>query len=119
MCASSTKSARICTRRFCCACWGASGEIAGTVQGGLEVLRGFLTQAGVASDQYVFYDGSGLSRQNLVTPQRIVQLLRYASTQPWGAAYKASFPVAGVDGSLAERLTAPGCKIGSWPRRDR
>jgi D-alanyl-D-alanine carboxypeptidase/D-alanyl-D-alanine-endopeptidase (penicillin-binding protein 4) len=81
---------------------------AGTVQGGLEVLRQFLTQAGVASDQYVFFDGSGLSRQNLVTPQAIVQLLRYASSQPWGAAYRASFPVAGVDGSLAERLTAPG-----------
>jgi len=80
---------------------------AGTVEGGLEVLRQFLTQAGVASDQYVFFDGSGLSRQNLVTPQAIVQLLRYASSQPWGAAYKASFPVAGVDGSLSERLTAP------------
>ena len=80
---------------------------AGTVEGGLEVLREFLTQAGVASDQYVFYDGSGLSRQNLVTPQAIVQLLHYAMSQPWGAAYKASFPVAGVDGSLAERLTAP------------
>ncbi|MGB9197068.1 MAG: D-alanyl-D-alanine carboxypeptidase/D-alanyl-D-alanine-endopeptidase, partial [Terriglobales bacterium] len=79
---------------------------AGTVESGLEVIRQFLTQAGIASDQYAFYDGSGLSRQNLVTPQAIVRLLRYASTQPWGAAYKSSFPVAGVDGSLAERLTA-------------
>ncbi len=80
---------------------------AGTVEGGLEVMRQFLTQVGVSSDQYAFYDGSGLSRQNLVTPQAIVQLLRYAAAQPWGAAYKASFPEAGVDGSLAERLTAP------------
>ncbi len=80
---------------------------AGTVEGGLEVMRGFLTQAGIASDQYVFYDGSGLSRQNLVTPHAIVQLLRYASTQPWGAVYKSSFPVAGVDGSLSERMKAP------------
>jgi len=80
---------------------------AGNVEGGLEVLRGFLTQAGIASDQYVFYDGSGLSRQNLVTPHAVAQLLRYASSQPWSAAYKSSFPVAGVDGSLSERLTAP------------
>jgi serine-type D-Ala-D-Ala carboxypeptidase/endopeptidase (penicillin-binding protein 4) len=78
---------------------------AGSVEGGLEVLRQFLTQAGVASDQYAFFDGSGLSRQNLVTPQAVVQLLRYASSQPWGEAYRASFPVAGIDGSLAERLT--------------
>src|SRR5256712_3473106 len=45
---------------------------AGTIEGGLEVLRGFLAQAGVPSDQYLFYDGSGLSRQNLVTPRAAV-----------------------------------------------
>jgi len=80
---------------------------AGTVEGGLEVLRGFLTKAGVSSDEYVFYDGSGLSRQNLVTPHAIVQLLRYCSTQPWGADYKATFSISGVDGSLTERFTSP------------
>ncbi|HEX7424792.1 MAG TPA: D-alanyl-D-alanine carboxypeptidase/D-alanyl-D-alanine-endopeptidase [Terriglobales bacterium] len=80
---------------------------AGTIEGGLEVLRGFLTQAGISNDQYVFYDGSGLSRQNLVTPHAIVQLLRYCSTQPWGAAYKTTFPISGVDGSLSDRLNSP------------
>ena len=35
----------------------------GTVEGGLEVVRGFLNRAGIPSDQYIFYDGSGLSRQ--------------------------------------------------------
>jgi D-alanyl-D-alanine carboxypeptidase/D-alanyl-D-alanine-endopeptidase (penicillin-binding protein 4) len=80
---------------------------AGTIEGGLEVLRGFLTQAGISSDQFLFYDGSGLSRQNLVTPHAIVQMLRYASTQPWGAAYKSTFPVSGIDGSLSDRLNAP------------
>ncbi|MGA9529222.1 MAG: D-alanyl-D-alanine carboxypeptidase/D-alanyl-D-alanine-endopeptidase [Terriglobales bacterium] len=77
---------------------------AGTVESGLEVLRSFLSQAGIASDQYVFYDGSGLSRQNLVTPHAIVHLLQYASLQPWSAAYKSSLPIAGMDGSLSERL---------------
>jgi D-alanyl-D-alanine carboxypeptidase/D-alanyl-D-alanine-endopeptidase (penicillin-binding protein 4) len=71
------------------------------------VLRGFLTQAAISSDQYLFYDGSGLSRQNLVTPHAIVQMLRYAAGQPWGAAYKATFPVSGIDGSLSDRLNAP------------
>jgi serine-type D-Ala-D-Ala carboxypeptidase/endopeptidase (penicillin-binding protein 4) len=80
---------------------------AGTIEGGLEVLRGFLTQAGIANEQFVFYDGSGLSRQNLVTPHAVVQLLRYCLTQPWGAAYKSTFPVGGVDGSLSERLNSP------------
>src|SRR5881296_2345409 len=77
---------------------------AGTVEGGLEVLRGFLNKAGVPGDQYVFYDGSGLSRQNLATPHSVVQLLRYAASQPWGASFRDTFPVAGVDGSLSDRL---------------
>jgi len=77
---------------------------AGTVEGGLEVLRGFLTQAGIPSDQYLFYDGSGLSRQNLVTPHAVVQLLRYTASQRWGALYHDTFPVAGIDGSLSDRF---------------
>jgi D-alanyl-D-alanine carboxypeptidase/D-alanyl-D-alanine-endopeptidase (penicillin-binding protein 4) len=77
---------------------------AGTIEGGLEVVRGFLTQAGIQPEEYVFYDGSGMSRQNLVTPHAIIQLLEYASQQPWGQTYQQSFPVAGVDGSLAERF---------------
>jgi len=78
---------------------------AGTVEGGLEVLRGFLNQVGVPPDAYVFYDGSGLSRQNLVSPDAVVELLRYAAGQAWGASFQDTLPVAGVDGSLAERLT--------------
>jgi serine-type D-Ala-D-Ala carboxypeptidase/endopeptidase (penicillin-binding protein 4) len=58
----------------------------------------------VPSDQYLFYDGSGLSRQNLVTPHAVVQLLRYAAAQPWGNIYRGTFPVAGVDGSLSDRF---------------
>lgn len=77
---------------------------AGTVQAGLEVLRGFLNNAGISSDEYDFHDGSGLSRENLVTPHAIVQLLRYAAAQPWGAEFRESLPVAGVDGSLADRF---------------
>ena len=83
---------------------------AGTIEGGLEVLRGFLTQAGISPDQFLFYDGSGLSRQNLATPHSIVQLLRYASTQPWGASYRTTLPVSGLDGSLSDRLNAPRLK---------
>jgi len=77
----------------------------GTVEGGLEVLRGFLNQVGVPQDAYLFYDGSGLSRQNLVSPDAVVDLLRYAAGQTWGASFQDTLPVAGTDGSLAERLT--------------
>ncbi len=76
----------------------------GTIEGGLEVERGFLTQAGIQPNQYVFYDGSGMSRENLVTPHAVVQLLRYAAAQPWGKAWQDTLAIAGIDGSLANRF---------------
>jgi D-alanyl-D-alanine carboxypeptidase/D-alanyl-D-alanine-endopeptidase (penicillin-binding protein 4) len=79
---------------------GASGSVAA----GLQVLHGFLTQAGLLPEEYIFYDGSGLSRLNLVSPRATVKLLRYASTQPWGAEYIDSLPLAGVDGTLSARF---------------
>ena len=77
---------------------------AGTIEGGLEVVRGFLAQAGIQPDEYIFYDGSGMSRQNLVSPRAVVKLLQYAWLQPWSGRFRDTLPVAGVDGSLAERL---------------
>lgn len=73
-------------------------------EGGAAAVRQFLLQAGLTADEFTFLDGSGLSRRDLVTPAAVVQLLLYASRQPWGAAYKESLPVSGVDGSLAERF---------------
>jgi D-alanyl-D-alanine carboxypeptidase/D-alanyl-D-alanine-endopeptidase (penicillin-binding protein 4) len=76
----------------------------GSIEGGLEVLRGFLTTAGIKPEEFAFYDGSGLSRENLVTPDAIVKLLIYCYAQPWGRQFEDTFPVAATDGSLADRF---------------
>jgi len=76
---------------------------ASTAQGA-RVVREFLLGAGLDADDFVFFDGSGLSGHDLVTPRAIVQLLTWAPTQPWFAAWKASLPVGGEDGSLATRF---------------
>ncbi len=76
----------------------------GSIEGGLEVLRGFLVDAGLKPEDFAFYDGSGLSRENLVTPGAVVQLLVYAHQQTWGELYEDTLPIAGVDGSLADRF---------------
>ena len=70
----------------------------------LKVPQDFYAAAGIAPDDVIQTDGSGLSRHDLVTPRAIVSLLKYAQGQPWFAPYFASLPVAGVDGSLQDRM---------------
>jgi D-alanyl-D-alanine carboxypeptidase/D-alanyl-D-alanine-endopeptidase (penicillin-binding protein 4) len=79
------------------------GSDGSTVQGA-RVLRQFLLNAGIDGDDFVFFDGSGLSGHDLVTPRATARLLQYASGQPWFADWKASLPVGGVDGSLEGRF---------------
>ncbi len=77
----------------------------GTTVQGERILRTWLTQqVKIDPDDFVFYDGSGLSGHDLVTPRAITKLLSYVATQPWGAAWKDSLPVGGRDGSLRARF---------------
>ncbi len=71
---------------------------------GARVVRQYLINAGLDGGDFVFYDGSGLSDHDLVAPRGTAQLLAYATTQPWFAAWKAAFPIGGVDGTLASRF---------------
>ena len=84
----------------------AQGEDGSVVQGA-RVVRQFLVSAGVQPDDFVFFDGSGLSPDDLVTPRAVTTLLTYAARQPWGDVYRASLPIGGVDGTLAGRFTHP------------
>ena len=76
----------------------------GSVAAGLEELKEFLDQAGVAEEEYRFFDGSGLSRRNLATPSAVVALLRYMDRQQFRDTWRDLLPVAGVDGTLKRRL---------------
>jgi serine-type D-Ala-D-Ala carboxypeptidase/endopeptidase (penicillin-binding protein 4) len=76
----------------------------GSTAQGARVVRQFLVSAGLDKDDFVFFDGSGLSGHDLVAPRATARLLQYASTQPWFADWKRSLPVGGEDGSLAERF---------------
>ena len=82
----------------------AVGSDGSTLQGA-RVVRSFLTtRVGVDADDFAFFDGSGLSGHDLVTPRATARLLQYASGQPWFADWKKSLPVGGEDGSLAGRF---------------
>jgi D-alanyl-D-alanine carboxypeptidase/D-alanyl-D-alanine-endopeptidase (penicillin-binding protein 4) len=64
----------------------------------------FYAQVGIAPKDMIQTDGSGLSRHDLVTPRAMLTLLQYAQTRPWFESFFASLPVAGVDGTLEERM---------------
>jgi D-alanyl-D-alanine carboxypeptidase/D-alanyl-D-alanine-endopeptidase (penicillin-binding protein 4) len=70
----------------------------------VNVPKSFYAQAGIVEGDVVQADGSGLSRHDLVTPRALVAVLQYAQKEPWFDAYYASLPIAGVDGTLEDRM---------------
>lgn len=71
---------------------------------GIRELRKFLEQAGVPRGDVQFEEGSGLSRNNLTTPNATIVLLQYMSRHAEAEAYLNALPIAGVDGTLRNRM---------------
>lgn len=71
---------------------------------GVGELEKFLQKIGVKRGDVKFEEGSGLSRNNLVTPNATAVLLEYMSRHAEAESYLNALPVAGVDGSLRNRM---------------
>jgi D-alanyl-D-alanine carboxypeptidase/D-alanyl-D-alanine-endopeptidase (penicillin-binding protein 4) len=72
---------------------------------GIAVVKEFLYGIGVAADGIIQYDGSGLSRHNLVTPAALVTLYSYMAKQSrYSAAWLDSLTIGGTDGTLRGRF---------------
>lgn len=72
---------------------------------GIGVVKNFLMSAGVPEDGIIQYDGSGLSRHNLITPSAVVQLYTYMAKQSrHSRAWRDSLTIGGVDGTLRNRF---------------
>ncbi len=76
----------------------------GSFEAGLEEMKTFLGEAGVAPEAYNFRDGSGLARLNLVTPATVIKLLRHMYGGPHRQEWISLLPVGGRDGSLSNRF---------------
>lgn len=76
----------------------------GSTPNGIEAMNLMLDRAGVPRSSYTFYDGWGSSADNRVTPKWVVHFLKWTQRQSWGAEWKTTLPVAGVDGTLSERF---------------
>jgi D-alanyl-D-alanine carboxypeptidase/D-alanyl-D-alanine-endopeptidase (penicillin-binding protein 4) len=88
----------------------------GSFAQGTRVVRQFLVDAGVEDSDFFLYDGSGMSQEDLITPRALTQLLTYAQRQPWGADWRNTLPVAGVDGTLASRFKNSPLKGRLWAK---
>ena len=76
----------------------------GSLEDGIAVVAAMMERAGVPRTAWDLSDGSGMSTYNRLSPRAVAALLRWAAAQPWGAAWRATFPIAGVDGTLARRF---------------
>ncbi len=83
---------------------GARVKGTGGAEQGLEAVDDFLRRSRVSMASWNLEDGSGLSRTDMVTPHGMVDLLVAMDRHPHRAAYLASLPIAGVDGTLAGRM---------------
>ena len=72
--------------------------------GGSDVVKQALNQLGINPNGYRLADGSGLSRSNFATPRTIVDMLRAMYSAPGREVFLSSLPVAGVSGTLRNRL---------------
>jgi serine-type D-Ala-D-Ala carboxypeptidase/endopeptidase (penicillin-binding protein 4) len=75
-----------------------------TTDSGLQTVQTTLTRLQVNSQSYRLADGSGLSRQNLVSPESLVQVLQGMAASERSGDFRRSLPVAGRSGSLTNRF---------------
>lgn len=76
----------------------------GSIAGGVAVVEAMMAQARAPRTGWDLSDGSGMSTYNRVSPRAMIALLNWAAAQPWGTAWRASFPIGGVDGTLRNRF---------------
>ncbi len=76
----------------------------GSIADGVAAIHAMLGRAGVPRMAFDFADGSGMSTYNRVSPRGMLTFLRWIAVQPWGAAWKKTLPIGGVDGTLSGRF---------------
>ncbi len=81
----------------------------GSVEAGLKELYGFLHRHGISTENVLLYDGSGLSRDNQLTVQTLLEVLQVMAQRPDFAVYYNSLATLQDRGDLLllRRFLAP------------
>jgi D-alanyl-D-alanine carboxypeptidase/D-alanyl-D-alanine-endopeptidase (penicillin-binding protein 4) len=76
-----------------------------TLEAGMKIIRQTLTEMGIAADRFTLVNPSGLSRRNKMRPVDLAKVLAGSYRHfPTFAEYLTALPLAGVDGTLKNRM---------------
>lgn len=87
------------------------GREHGDEEAGVDIVRLWLSRAGIKTTELAIHDGSGLSRMNLVTPEATARLLEAINRTSSAPVFSDSLPLSGTDGTLAGRLGSLAGKV--------
>ncbi len=77
----------------------------GSTKKGLDVFKEYLKELGIEPNKYVVFDGSGLSRQNRLSPKILVDILRNVKNDlTVYPEFIAALGIMGVDGNVKDRM---------------
>ena len=74
------------------------------VETATEAIEISLSKIGIEFDEYILVDASGLSRQNLIAPKTLVELLQLMSQLSQDKSYRQTLAIAGNSGTLKRRF---------------
>ncbi len=80
---------------------------AGSFESGAKAASLFLTQTGILPGTYTLADGSGLSRDNRLTPRQFTTVLAWAFNSRCAEDFVDSLGLAGIDRTMRRRLKDP------------
>lgn len=80
--------------------------VLGSTHAGVALTHRYLHNLGVNLAGATLVDGSGLSKDDRLSPRQLVGILRRAAAQPYGWYYRHALPLAGVSGTLSKRMTS-------------
>ncbi len=76
----------------------------GTFSGGREIVAETLRLMAIEKGTYLYADGSGLSRRNLITADLLVRIFKFMYRHKYFPQFYDALPVAGVDGTIFARM---------------
>ncbi len=85
-----------------------------TLERARSAVTGWLERRGLRSPELVIDNGSGLSRQERISPAAMAKLLADAARSDQAEVFRASLPVVGVDGTMKARMRGEPIEGRAW-----